>query len=121
MRDIIKAVRKKGVIMMLYNVDTERINRQLHNLVQCVTVVEMSRGMLYRGAVLDSYAGAPALHIGVECMMDVRSCMVEGCITRETGSYCDIIDIFEDGQVIPTEEADWMNKLIRFRDRLMRH
>ena len=107
--------------MMLYNVDTERINRQLHYLGQCLSVVEESRGMLDKGEPLACFAAARALHIGVECVIDVGSTMIDGFIMRDPGGYSDIIDILEDEQVIPTEEVDRLKKLIRFRDRLMRH
>lgn len=89
---------------MIYDVDTDRIESQLLYLEQCVGVIQSSREALEQkeDPVL-LFAAARALHIGVECVIDVGSTLIDGFIMRDPGGYLDIVDILEDERVVPTE------------------
>ncbi|GGA43938.1 hypothetical protein GCM10007416_16310 [Kroppenstedtia guangzhouensis] len=110
----------KGVIMV-YDVDTDRIESQLLYLEQCLVVTQRSRQSLEQSddPVL-LFAASRALHIGMECMIDVGSTLIDGFIMRDPGGYLDIVDILEDERVIPTEAVSRLKELVRVRDRLVR-
>ncbi|WP_142506202.1 DUF86 domain-containing protein [Melghirimyces algeriensis] len=107
---------------MIYDVDTERIEAQLGCLEQCLDVMERSRNE-WKGKSEEViiFAASRALHIGVECVIDIGSTMIDGFMMRDPGGYLDIIDILEDEKVIPTESVSRLKELIRFRERLVRY
>ncbi|PTX59083.1 uncharacterized protein YutE (UPF0331/DUF86 family) [Melghirimyces profundicolus] len=105
---------------MIYEVDTERIKSQLEYLERCLDVMFDAREAWSRDDRLACFAGARALHIGVECVIDVGSTMIDGFIMRDPGGYLDIVDILEDENVVPSYGAVRLKELIRFRDRLVR-
>lgn len=107
---------------MVYDVDTDRIERQLRVLRDCVAVLEETkrrRGEKEEDPVI-FFAASRALHLAVECVIDVGTAMIDGFIMRDPGGYLDIVDILEDERVIPKEGADRIRELVRFRDRLVR-
>jgi uncharacterized protein YutE (UPF0331/DUF86 family) len=107
---------------VVYDVDTDRIERQLRVLRECVAVLEETkrrRGEREGDPVL-FFAASRALHLAVECMIDVGTTMIDGFIMRDPGGYLDIVDILEDERVIPKEGAERIRDLVRFRDRLVR-
>ncbi|MDR6226238.1 DUF86 domain-containing protein [Desmospora profundinema] len=103
---------------MVYQVDTARIQSQLAYLDRCCRVLDEV------GNATDDasfFAASRALHIGVECVIDVGSVMIDGFIMRDPGGYEDIIDIMEDERVIPQEGVRRLKRLVALRDRLARH
>lgn len=60
-----------------------------------------------------------AIHMTIEAMLDVGNQMIDGFIMRDPGSYEDIIDILEDEQVIPQEEATLLLQFITLRKKLI--
>lgn len=107
---------------MVYDVDTDRIERQLKVLRECVEVLEETkrrRGEREGDPVL-FFAASRALHLAVECIIDVGTVMIDGFIMRDPGGYLDIVDILEDERVIPKEGAEQIRHLVRFRDKLVR-
>ena len=108
--------------VVVYDVDTDRIERQLRVLRDCVAVLEETkrrRGEQEGDPVL-FFAASRALHLASECIIDVGTAMIDGFIMRDPGGYLDIVDILEDERVIPKEGADRIRDLVRFRDRLVR-
>ncbi|MBO2532938.1 MAG: DUF86 domain-containing protein [Thermoactinomycetaceae bacterium] len=108
--------------IVVYDVDTDRIERQLRVLRDCVAVLEETkrrRGEQEGDPVL-FFAASRALHLASECIIDVGTTMIDGFIMRDPGGYLDIVDILEDERVIPKEGADRIRDLVRFRDRLVR-
>jgi uncharacterized protein YutE (UPF0331/DUF86 family) len=103
---------------MVYQVDTDRIQTQLAYLKRCGEVLDKVGEPTDESAF---FAASRALHIGVECVIDVGSLMIDGFLMRDPGGYEDIIDILEDEQVIPKEGADRLKELVRVRNRLIRH
>ena len=106
---------------MVYDVDTDRIERQLKVLRECVAVLEeIKRREAPEADPVLFFASSRALHLAVESMIDVGTVMIDGFIMRDPGGYLDIVDILEDEQVIPKEGAERIKDLVRFRDKLVR-
>ena len=60
-----------------------------------------------------------AMHIIIESIVDVGNYIIDGFIMRDPGSYIDIIQILEDEQVIPSENAKSLKRIIDFRKSLV--
>ncbi|MDN4595458.1 DUF86 domain-containing protein [Polycladomyces subterraneus] len=109
---------------MIYDVNTERIERQLTYLQTCIDVIARIDEQPQEKWMQDPirvFALSRAYHIAVECIIDVGSLLIDGFIMRDPGGYLDIVDILADEEVIPAEQADTIKTLVRFRDRLARH
>lgn len=109
---------------MIYDVNTERIERQLTYLQNCIDVVariDQQPKEEWMKDPIQVFALSRALHIAVECMIDVGSLLIDGFVMRDPGGYLDIVDILTDEEVIPAEKADAIKALVLFRDRLARH
>jgi uncharacterized protein YutE (UPF0331/DUF86 family) len=107
---------------VVYDVDTDRIERQLRVLRECAAVLEETkrRTGAEQGDSVLFFAASRALHLAVECMIDVGTVMIDGFIMRDPGGYLDIVDILEDERVIPAEGAERIRELVKFRDKLVR-
>jgi uncharacterized protein YutE (UPF0331/DUF86 family) len=103
---------------MLYEVDVARIERQLSYLETCVDVIERVR--LQQACRVERFAVERALHVAVECVIEVGSVMIDGFMMREPGGYLDIIAILEDEKVIPSAIAVPIKAQVRLRERLVR-
>lgn len=104
---------------MVYDVDVERIQKQLHHLEQCAGVLqkleEKPSGLEAR------FSAERALHLAVECMIDVGTVMIDGFIMRDPGGYLDIVDILLDERVIDESTGERLKKHVRLRERLIRY
>lgn len=60
-----------------------------------------------------------AIHLLIECILDIGNQMIDGFIMRDPGSYEDIIDILEDEQVIYDEVRASLKQLIQLRKLLV--
>ncbi|WP_261130446.1 DUF86 domain-containing protein [Bacillus sp. Marseille-Q3570] len=58
-------------------------------------------------------------HMVIETIIDVGNKMIDGFIMRDPGSYEDIIDILEDENVVPGENAIELKKVIALRKMLV--
>jgi uncharacterized protein YutE (UPF0331/DUF86 family) len=103
---------------MLYEVDVARIERQLSYLETCVSVIERVR--LQQAGRVERFAVERALHVAVECVIEVGSVLIDGFMMREPGGYLDIIAILEDEKVIPVAIAVPIKAQVRLRERLVR-
>lgn len=103
---------------MLYDVNTERIQDQLGYLDTCLIVLEQVDE--HQKDLQQSFATARALHIAVECIVDIGSVMIDGFIMRDPGGYQDIVDILTDEQVIPHPLSLLIGEWVTFRERLIR-
>jgi uncharacterized protein YutE (UPF0331/DUF86 family) len=113
-----------GVSVMIYDVNTERIERQLTYLQTCIDVIARIGEQPQKEWMQDPirvFALSRAFHIGVECIIDVGSLLIDGFVMRDPGGYLDIVDILADEEVIPVEQAEPIKSLVLFRDRLVRH
>ncbi|WP_345739521.1 DUF86 domain-containing protein [Virgibacillus salarius] len=65
--------------------------------------------------LIDKLSLERAVHIVIECTLDVGNMMIDGFIMRDPGSYNDIIDILLDEQVLPKDEETAYKELIQLR------
>jgi uncharacterized protein YutE (UPF0331/DUF86 family) len=104
---------------MVYDVDVERIEKQLEHLEQCAIVLErLGEGP---SNTEDRFALERALHLAVECMIDVGTAMIDGFIMRDPGGYLDIVDILLDEKVIDSKVGNRVKEHVHLRDRLVRY
>jgi uncharacterized protein YutE (UPF0331/DUF86 family) len=108
-----------GSVKVVYDVNVGRIAGQLRYLERCAEVLESLESDV--SAPVRRFAAERALHLAVECMIDVGSVMIDGFIMRDPGGYLDIVDILEDERVITAETAEGIRKQVRIRERLVRH
>lgn len=104
---------------MLYEVKIDRIEAQMEQMKKCYQVLEEVKGD--EESLSNQFALARALHLGVECMIDIGNSIIDGFIMRDPGGYHDIVDIMEDEQVVSKELAEQIHKKVDFRDRLVRY
>lgn len=110
---------KEGKKIMVYDVDVHRIEKQLDHLKQCAKVLNELGGK--PSSIENRFALERALHLAVECMIDVGTVMIDGFIMRDPGGYLDIIDILLDEKVIDQSVGMRVKEHIRLRDRLVRY
>lgn len=103
---------------MVYDVNTDRILSQLKYLELCAQVLEAWNGSV---EAKERFAIERALHLGVECMIDVGSVLIDGFVMRDPGGYLDIVDILADEQVISKEVEEKLKEHVRLRERLVRY
>lgn len=105
---------------MVYDVNIKRIDSQLRYLEKCIDVIERAE-KTENDPLVQRFAVERALHLAVECMIDVGSVMIDGFIMRDPGGYLDIVDILEDEQVIPHELAKKIKRQVQIREKLVRY
>lgn len=104
---------------MMYDVDVQRIEQQLQYLERCRHVLQPNA--LHTKDDQSLFLFTRAIHIAVECMIDVGTVMIDGFIMRDPGGYQDIVDILQDEKVIPGVLAKKISRWVDMRDRLIRH
>jgi uncharacterized protein YutE (UPF0331/DUF86 family) len=100
-------------------VNVKRIASQLRVLAECARVLEKID--LEQANLTERFAAERAMHVAVECMIDVGSVMIDGFVMRDPGGYLDIVDILEDEKVITPDVAERLRRQVRFRERLVRY
>jgi len=103
---------------LVYDVNVNRILRQLDYLETCANVLQAWDGSKELTA---HFAVERALHLGVECMIDVGSVLIDGFVMRDPGGYLDIVDILADERVITGEVQQRLKEHVRLRERLIRY
>ncbi len=104
---------------MVYDVDVQRIQKQLQHLEQCADVLKKLEGK--RSGLEARFSAERALHLAAECMIDVGTVMIDGFIMRDPGGYLDIVDILMDERVIDESTGERLKKHVRLRERLIRY
>ncbi|MBD1370875.1 DUF86 domain-containing protein [Hazenella sp. IB182357] len=104
---------------MIYEVDVNRIKKQLEVLQLCGLVISDLEGQPVNH--INRFALERALHVAVECMIDVGTVMIDGFIMRDPGGYHDIVDILEDERVITSKLGEWMKEQVTIREQLVRY
>ena len=70
---------------MVYDVNVKQIKNQLNYLAQCQEVLR--RIHPESTGLTEKFAVERALHLAVECMIDIGSVMIDGFIMRDPGGY----------------------------------
>ncbi len=69
----------------------------------------------WRGEPLQGLAQERALHLAIEIVTDVGSCLIDGFLMRDASSYEDIIEITGAEGVYPAELAETLTALVKLR------
>lgn len=104
---------------MVYDVNVQRIQKQLHHLEKCAEVLKKLEGK--SSGLEERFSAERALHLAVECMIDVGTVMIDGFIMRDPGGYLDIVDILMDERVIDESTGKRFKRHVRLRERLIRY
>ncbi|CDQ39204.1 MULTISPECIES: DUF86 domain-containing protein [Virgibacillus] len=99
----------------MYFVERSKIEQTLEYLDQLLDVLKMNDP----DTLIDKLGLERAVHIVIECTIDVGNMMIDGFIMRDPGSYDDIIDILIDEKVLPLQEETPYKQLIQLRKMLM--
>ncbi|MBW7460518.1 DUF86 domain-containing protein, partial [Paenibacillus sepulcri] len=71
------------------------------------------------GGLLGGLAQERALHLAIETVTDIGSCLIDGFIMRDASSYEDIIDIIAGEGVFPEDIHGTLLELVRLRKPLV--
>ncbi|WP_274649838.1 DUF86 domain-containing protein [Paenibacillus humicola] len=98
----------------MYYVNREQIDARLNAIPE---LAEALRGLAaeWNGSLLQGLAQERALHLAVETVTDVGSCIIDGFIMRDASSYEDIVDIIAGEGVFPQELREPLASLVRLR------
>lgn len=102
----------------MYFVDRNKITNNLIHLDELLAIFESTENWL-----VDDIHKLALQRIGhnvMEAMMDVGNLVIDGFIMRDPGSYEDIIDIFLDEKVIPTEMDAPLKAVVGLRKMIVR-
>ncbi|SFX42197.1 Uncharacterized conserved protein YutE, UPF0331/DUF86 family [Thermoactinomyces sp. DSM 45891] len=104
---------------MLYKLNISRIQEQVAMLRTCHAMA--SQLQIRNQGMMERFALERAVHLAVECMIDIGNTIIDDFIMRDPGGYLDIVDIMEDEQVIDPSVGSVWKQWILLRDRLVRH
>ncbi|WP_270170054.1 DUF86 domain-containing protein [Paenibacillus sp. SYP-B4298] len=102
----------------MYYVNSEQIKQRLDvipDLVEALQTLEQQ----WQGTLLQGLAQERALHLAIETVTDVGSCLIDGFIMRDASSYEDIIDIIGGEGVFPGELHSLLLELVKLRKPLV--
>ncbi|WP_106588925.1 type VII toxin-antitoxin system HepT family RNase toxin [Salsuginibacillus halophilus] len=102
----------------MYFVDREVIETTLEHT---VSITEACGQIENVSEMKEALALERAVHIAIECIIDVGNQMIDGFIMRDPGSYEDIVEILRDEAVVSSEEAAQLTALVRWRKALVHH
>ncbi|AJY73416.1 DUF86 domain-containing protein [Paenibacillus beijingensis] len=98
----------------MYYVNREQIMQRLAAIPETVDAFEhLSRE--WDGTLLQGLAQERALHLAIESVTDVGSCLIDGFLMRDASSYSDIIEIIRDEGVIGSDLAEPLLLLVALR------
>lgn len=101
----------------MYFVDRGQIEAKLNYLEKLSAFLQESDENIM--SLTEQLALERAVHMSIEAILDVGNQMIDGFIMRDPGSYEDIIEIMQDEQVVPEDEAKQLIQLIQLRRQLV--
>ena len=98
----------------MYYVNRKQIDARLNVIPD---LADALRGLAaeWNGTLLQGLAQERALHLAIETVTDVGSCIIDGFIMRDASSYEDIVDIIAGEGVFPPELQAPLSALVRLR------
>ncbi|GGD54195.1 DUF86 domain-containing protein [Paenibacillus nasutitermitis] len=102
----------------MYYVNREQISARLNVIPKVVDALELIAAG-WDGQLLKSFAQERALHLAIETVTDVGSCLIDGFIMRDASSYEDIIDIIAGEGVFSADIHGTLLELVRLRKPLV--
>ncbi|WP_028562459.1 DUF86 domain-containing protein [Paenibacillus pinihumi] len=98
----------------MYYVNQEQIEQRLAVIPDLAAALE-GLAKHWDGSLLQGLAQERALHLAIETVTDVGSCLIDGFIMRDASSYEDIIDIIHGESVFPGELYGTLQELVKLR------
>ncbi|WP_308634828.1 DUF86 domain-containing protein [Paenibacillus silvisoli] len=102
----------------MYYVNREQLTVRL-SVIPDVTAALRMLGENWDGSLLQGLAQERALHLAIETVTDIGSCLIDGFIMRDASSYEDIVEIIGGEQVFPAEIQEPLLELVRLRKPLV--
>lgn len=102
----------------MYYVNRDQITARL-NVISDLTAALRHIAGHWDGSLLHGLAQERALHMAIEMVTDVGSCIIDGFIMRDASSYEDIIEIIGGEGVFPAELLQPLLALVRLRKPLV--
>lgn len=103
----------------MYYVDTD----QIYEKIAFIDVIKDAIAQLQTGwkddDLLLSLAQERILHLAIETVTDIGSCIIDGLMLREASSYEDIIVVLDGENVFPKDTAQRLIELVRLRKPLV--
>lgn len=98
----------------MYYVNREQISARLTiipTIVEALQTLEAD----WNGSLIQGLAQERAIHLAIETVTDIGSCLIDGFIMRDASSYEDIIDIIAGEHVFAAELREPLLALVRLR------
>lgn len=102
----------------MYYVNQEQISARLAEIPQIAEALRELSGN-WKGTALEGLAQERCLHLAIEIVTDVGSCLIDGFIMRDASSYEDIIDITGAEGVFSAQLRDNLIELVKLRKPLV--
>ena len=103
----------------MYYVDTEKIEERLQFLPYLGDVCRRLAEQWRENDPVFCLAQERTLHLAIETVTDVGSLLIDGFLMRDASSYEDIVEIIRGEQVISSETADFLIRLVKMRKSLV--
>ncbi|RAP77812.1 DUF86 domain-containing protein [Paenibacillus montanisoli] len=102
----------------MYYVNREQLSVRLQVIPEVAAALRQLE-MNWDGSLLQGLAQERALHLAIETVTDIGSCLIDGFIMRDASSYEDIVEIIGGEQVFPAALQETLLELVRLRKPLV--
>jgi uncharacterized protein YutE (UPF0331/DUF86 family) len=104
----------------MYYVNQEQIAVRLNTIPALSAAIQQLQEQ-WDGTNIQQLAQERALHLAIEIVTDVGSCLIDGFLMRDASSYEDIVEITAGEGVYPKEMTPVLLELVRLRRPLVQH
>ena len=98
----------------MYYVNREQLSVRLNMIPTIVEALQTIEAQ-WIGSLIQGLAQERAIHLAIETVTDIGSCLIDGFIMRDASSYEDIIDIIAGERVFEAELREPLLALVRLR------
>ncbi|MFC5649218.1 DUF86 domain-containing protein [Paenibacillus solisilvae] len=98
----------------MYYVNREQLSARLSVIPSIVEALKTLEAQ-WDGSLVQAFAQERAIHLAIETVTDIGSCIIDGFIMRDASSYEDIVDIIAGEQVFADELREPLLNLVRLR------
>lgn len=102
----------------MYYVNRSQIHERL-DAIPAIGEALQSMAAAWTGSLLEGLAQERALHLAIEIVTDVGSCLIDGFILRDASSYEDIIEIVGEAGAFPQRIQGDLLELVKLRKPLV--
>lgn len=102
----------------MYYVNREQIMQPLSSIPETADALERLSEE-WDGTLMQGLAQERSLHLAIESVTDAGSCLIDGFLMRDAGSYRDIIEIISEEGVIEKDLTEPLLQLVALRKPLV--